>query len=243
MLKRFIAVFVFIGLLQVSVESAERPTLKLARLKWTQSEEEYNPRPSALARLSYELSRRTSAEVDVQTADVEPKERELFEFPLIFMSAGAENNELSEDNLNNIKTYLVSGGLLVIDSATGASDKSIRKLIKTMFPKNPLKRIKNNHVLYKTFYLLPAPYGRKSSPAFVEGVFIDKRLAILYSQLDMQGAWARDAFGNWEYAMEQEAGDERELAVRFGINIIMYALCFDYKNDAVHLPFILKRRR
>jgi hypothetical protein len=30
--------------------------------------------------------------------------------------------------------------------------------------------------------------------------------------------------------------------MRLGVNVAMYALCTDYKDDAVHLPFILKRR-
>ena len=31
--------------------------------------------------------------------------------------------------------------------------------------------------------------------------------------------------------------------MRVGINVCMYALCLDYKDDAVHLPLILKKRR
>jgi hypothetical protein len=28
-----------------------------------------------------------------------------------------------------------------------------------------------------------------------------------------------------------------------GVNLVMYALCLDYKADQVHVPFIMKRRR
>ena len=28
-----------------------------------------------------------------------------------------------------------------------------------------------------------------------------------------------------------------------GVNLVMYALCLDYKSDQVHVPFIMKRRR
>ena len=34
-----------------------------------------------------------------------------------------------------------------------------------------------------------------------------------------------------------------EMAARWGINIVMYAMCLDYKADQVHIPFILKRRQ
>ncbi len=29
----------------------------------------------------------------------------------------------------------------------------------------------------------------------------------------------------------------------WGVNLVMYALCLDYKEDQVHIPFILQRRR
>jgi hypothetical protein len=28
-----------------------------------------------------------------------------------------------------------------------------------------------------------------------------------------------------------------------GVNLVMYALCLDYKTDQVHVPFIMRRRR
>jgi hypothetical protein len=28
-----------------------------------------------------------------------------------------------------------------------------------------------------------------------------------------------------------------------GLNLVMYALCLDYKTDQVHVPFIMRRRR
>lgn len=237
-----IALILSTGIVLSSV-SATRPVFKFARLKWAGEEAKYNPRPSALARLSYELEKRTSVEADVQTADVEPKARNLYEFPMVFMSAGAAINGISQEASDNIKSYLLNGGFIVIDSSLPEADESIRKFIAAMFPQDGLKKISFDDVLFKTFYLLNAPYGRRASPAYIEGVVRDNRIILLYSQLDLMGALARDAFGNWEYPLENETGEERELAIRFGVNLVMYALCFDYKNDAVHLPFIMKRRR
>ena len=66
---------------------------------------------------------------------------------------------------------------------------------------------------------------------------------MLYCQNDLGGAWARDAFGRWEYEVSPGGARQREMAFRLGINLVMYALCLDYKDDLVHTPFILKRRR
>jgi hypothetical protein len=34
---------------------------------------------------------------------------------------------------------------------------------------------------------------------------------------------------------------QREMAMRFGINLVMYALTGNYKADQVHVPAILER--
>ncbi len=34
---------------------------------------------------------------------------------------------------------------------------------------------------------------------------------------------------------------QRELAYRFGVNLVMYALTGNYKSDQVHVPAILER--
>ena len=66
---------------------------------------------------------------------------------------------------------------------------------------------------------------------------------MVYSQNDLAGAWERDESGAYAYEVSPGGEPQRELAVRVGINVCMYALCLDYKDDAVHLPLILKKRR
>ena len=46
----------------------------------------------------------------------------------------------------------------------------------------------------------------------------------------------------WEHGVYPRGDRQRELAIRRGVNIVMYALCVEYKADQVHIPFILKRR-
>ena len=78
------------------------------------------------------------------------------------------------------------------------------------------------------------------------GVLRDRqlyRLAVLYSPNDLLGALARDSLGTWEMEVVPGGEGQREKAVRLGVNLAMYALCLDYKEDQVHIPFIMKRRR
>jgi hypothetical protein len=42
-------------------------------------------------------------------------------------------------------------------------------------------------------------------------------------------------------AVEPGGEVQRELAMRFGVNLVMYALTGNYKADLVHVPHILER--
>ena len=107
----------------------------------------------------------------------------------------------------------------------------------------PLVKLKAGHTLYKSFYLLDRAVGRVASVPHLEGVTQDGRTMLVYSQNDLAGAWSRDNFGQWDFGVYPGGAQQRELAIRWGINLVMYAMCIDYKADQVHIPFILKRRR
>jgi hypothetical protein len=54
---------------------------------------------------------------------------------------------------------------------------------------------------------------------------------------------ARDEYGEWDYDVGIGGDAVREVSFRLGVNLVMYSLCLDYKEDQVHIPFILERRR
>ena len=54
-------------------------------------------------------------------------------------------------------------------------------------------------------------------------------------------AWAIDDARKPIYPVTPGGNRQREMAYRFGINILMYVLTGNYKADQVHLPAILER--
>jgi hypothetical protein len=124
----------------------------------------------------------------------------------------------------------------------GGFDGSVRQELQRVLPASPLGRVPREHVLYKSFYLLDHQGGRTLTRPWLEGQVVGGRLAVVYSQNDLGGAWARGTLGEWEYDCTPGGEAQRETAFRLGVNLAMYALCTDYKDDAVHLPFILRRR-
>jgi hypothetical protein len=111
-----------------------------------------------------------------------------------------------------------------------------------VLPASPLQAVPRDHVLHKSFYLLDRQGGRVLVKPWVEAQALDGRLAVVYSQNDLGGAWARGELGDWEFPCTPGGEPQRETAIRLGVNLAMYALCTDYKDDAVHLPFIMRRR-
>jgi hypothetical protein len=205
----------------------------------------FNPRPHALRRLSWELIERTSLEVVPQVELLSLSDREVFQHPFLYLAGEGGFAIPNEAEVRALRRFLTYGGFLLIDSADGSAafDASVRQLMTHALPDAPLERIPSSHVLYKSFYLVDHQGGRQIVKPFLEGAAIGGRLAVVYSQNDLGGAWARDDRGEWEFDTSPGGELQRETAFRIGVNLAMYATCLDYKDDQVHLPFIMKRRR
>ncbi len=203
-----------------------------------------DPRPTALRRLAWEIVKRTSIECELDTVRLGASSPALFKHPLLVLAGKGAFSDHTPGEVASLRRYLTYGGTLFVDSNEAgkglAFDTSVRALLKRVLPRNPLTPIDRNHVLYKSFYLLDGPGGRVIRRPYLEGIILDGRIAVIYSQNDFLGAWARDDLGTWELEMDAR---RRELAFRFGLNLVMYTLCLDYKDDQVHLPFILRRRK
>src|SRR5262245_48310762 len=207
----------------------------------------WNPRPSALRRLMWEVDKRTSIDVKIEPAEVHLGDADLHKRPFLYLAGDREFAAPSEEDVTRLRHHLQFGGFLLTDAAegrpSGPFDASVRALARRLFPKLPLVPIKTEHVVYKSFYLLRNAPGRVLATDKLEGIVHDGRLVLVHSQNDLGGAWARDNFGQWEFDCFPGGEGQREMAFRVDINIVMYALCLDYKSDQVHVPFILRRRR
>jgi hypothetical protein len=208
---------------------------------------DWNPRPHGLPRLAWEVRRRTSIAVDLATAQVDPTDEALFNYPFVVWQGTRSFGALPDAAVNNLRHHLSSGGTLLIDASDGgdggAFDQSVRRELRRIFPERPLERVSPDHVVYKSFYLVDRHGGRMPVHPYLEGIFVEGRLAVILSSNDLAGAMARDEYGEWDYDVGVGGDAVREVSFRLGVNLVMYALCLDYKEDQVHIPFILERRR
>jgi hypothetical protein len=233
------------GLLAPAAALAAGPSdLIVGQLKTSGS---WDPRPNGVRRLLWEVGQRTSIEVTLDPAVVAPDDVALFRYPFLYWGGTGSVGTFSDDAVKRLRRHLTYGGTLLIDSADadpgGLFDTAVRRELRRILPREELRTIENEHVIYKTFFLVDSQAGRTIRVPHLEGVTIEKRMAVIYCQNDLAGAWSRDAFGRWEYEVTPGGERQREMAFRLGINLVMYAMCLDYKEDMVHAPFILKRRR
>ena len=167
--------------------------------------------------------------------------------PLLYLAGDRSFPAFSDEEVSRLRRHVQAGGFLVVDSAEGhpggGFDQSVRALVGRLFPTEPLEKLADDHVIYKSFYLLRAPAGRVLAVPYLEAVMHDGRAAVVYCQNDLGGAWARDEFGQWEHEVFPGGEQQREMAFRLGVNLALYATCLDYKTDQVHVPFILRRRK
>lgn len=201
-------------------------------------------RAGATSRWASELVRRTSAPGREEREVVNLDRPALFREPFAVWSGAEDVGALSKSEVSGLERFLRLGGTLVVDDAdpdNGAFGRSARREILRALPESPPVRLEPSHVVFKTFYLLDRPVGRVLGPAHVDAVVRGRNAVVLFLAHDLLGALARRGDG-WAFAVEPGGMEQREHAVRFAVNIAMYVLCSDYKDDVVHAPFLLQRR-
>jgi len=203
------------------------------------------PRESAARRLSWEVRKRTSIETRLRPSRARLDDPSLFDSPFIYWAGDREFPALSEREITGLRRFVEFGGFVLIDDASpegSGFDTSIRRALGRAFPDTAATPVASTHTIYRSFYLLDRPVGRVRGPTELRAVEHGGRKAVVYSRHDLGGAWARDNLGTWEHAVTPGGERQRELAIRLGVNLVMYALCLDYKDDQVHAPFIMRRR-
>jgi hypothetical protein len=197
--------------------------------------------------MAWELQRRTSVEVVLDARPFPLSSPKLFEYPFLYLGGDGPIPPFKPDEVENLRRYLTFGGFLLADANDGSDgngfDVSFRREMARVLPQNPLTALPSAHVLYKSFFLLDSPPGRFLHKPTLDACSMGRRAAVVYSQNDLAGAWNREESGDYEFEASPGGEPQRELAFRLGINLCMYALCLDYKDDAVHLPLIMQKRR
>jgi hypothetical protein len=207
---------------------------------------------AGLEGLSEILRSRTSVEPgDAIGVDIEKDDLRLF--PFIYWPVTPDQPAPSVSAAANIDRYMKSGGILFMDTrdqhitlGRGGTNPDLKRLLRTV-DVPPLVAMPQEHVLTKSFYLLSDMPGRwAGGRVWIEagnGRINDGVAAIVVGANDYAGAWAMESPGRGMYPVAPGGENQREMAFRFGVNLVMYALTGNYKDDSVHLNDIMQRLR
>jgi hypothetical protein len=204
---------------------------------------------SGMTGLGTILTRRTAVDPG-PPVEVDPEHDELAFYPLIYWPVAPQGPRISYTAIQRINTYLKNGGTIVFDTREGEGNNNgpaalrLRDLLRQL-NLAPLAPIPDGHVLTKAFYLLSEFPGRwTGAPVWVE--LGDDRVndgvsSVVIGANDWAAAWALDQNGRAMFAAVPGGEAQRETAIRFGVNLVMYALAGNYKADQVHVEAILDR--
>ncbi|MEP2029639.1 MAG: DUF4159 domain-containing protein [Paracoccaceae bacterium] len=220
---------------------------------------------SGLVGLSEVLSQRTSVE-PATPASINLEADELAFFPFLYWPITPDQPTPSGDAYAKLNEYLRSGGMILFDTRDadiarfGAASPNGRKLqdLARQLIIPPLEPLPSDHVLTRTFYLLQDFPGRHTSREVwveaappnaeqIEGMpfrnLNDGVTPVVIGGNDWAAAWAMNDRGGPAFPIGRGFSGERqrELAYRFGMNLIMHVLTGNYKSDQVHVPALLDR--
>ncbi|MGX8012560.1 DUF4159 domain-containing protein [Mesorhizobium sp. ORM8.1] len=197
-------------------------------------------------------------------AGVDIAKDELSFFPLIYWPIDATAPMPSQAAIARIDAYMQQGGTVLFDTrdqfsngigadAASPATERLRDILANLNVP-PLEPVPSDHVLTKSFFILPEFPGRfNGSPLWVEASLDasntenrpvrvgDGVSPIMITANDFAGAWAVDENGDALLPTVPPDPMQRVYALRAGVNIMMYMLTGNYKSDQVHVPVLLER--
>ena len=215
---------------------------------------------AGLATLTRVLGQRTTINAG-DPVGLDPARDELAFYPLIYWPIAANRPLPPETARARIAAYMKQGGTVIFDTRDALTARPgttspealwLRKLLDGAdIPE--LEPVPRDHVVTKTFYLLEGFVGRTAEgKAWIEALAPegggprparagDSVSPIIIVSNDLAAAWATDRSGEGLYPLTPGGARQREMALRGGVNLVMYALTGNYKADQVHVRDLLQR--
>lgn len=217
---------------------------------------------AGLRGLSHVLTQRTAVEpADPIGVDLETDE--LAFYPLLYWPVSADMPTPSDRAYAKLNEFTRTGGMIVFDTrdanlasgfGTGTPEGRALRRLAAELDLPPLEPAPADHVLTRTFYLLQDFPGRwRGGEVWVEAAadasdvegqpfrhLNDGVSPVVIGAADWAAAWAVDPAGNPMLPVGRDSR-QREMAYRFGVNLVMYVLTGSYKSDQVHVPALLER--
>lgn len=211
--KHFVSTIVIC--LLVPLFSLAQTTIKIGVVKYNGGGDWYG-NPTSVPNLVTYCNEMLHTKIESNTVEVGSPE--IFNYTMLHLT-GHGNVVFSNNDVKNLRDYLLSGGFLHIDDNYGI-DKFIRREMKKVFPDAEFEELPTNHPIYNQRFTfpkgLPKIHEHDAKPAQGFGIFIDGRLVCFYTyECDLGDGWENPEVHNDTQAIH-------ETALQMGANIVEY---------------------
>lgn len=213
-----------IAMLLIAQETIAQPlrvssAFKIARLKYSGGGDWYNDQSAEVNLLRF-VKQHTGINVEPTYEFVDVNSEQLFTYPFIFMT-GHGNITFSDQEVRRLRTYLENGGFLYADDDYGM-DRAFRREMKKIFPSQDLVELPFSHGIYHCHFEfpngVPKTHEHDKKPPQGFGLFHNGRLVVYYT-------YESNPSDGWTDAeVHNDPPEKREEALRFGTNIVVWAL-------------------
>ena len=217
-----------------------------------------------LASLSRVLTQRSSVR-PAEPAAVNPAKDDLVFYPLIYWPIAADQPQPPPAAVSRAAEFMKQGGTIIFDTrdaltarpgGTATAEARWLKQLLSGIDVPELEPVPSDHVVTRTFYLISSFVGRTTTgQTWIEALppvdpadtapraarAGDGVSPIIITSNDLAGAWAMDNNGVALLPLVPGEPRQREMALRGGVNLVMYALTGNYKADQVHVRELLER--
>lgn len=197
----------------------EQFSYQVAVLKYNGGGDWYANLETSLPNLIAFCNKNIGTNINLEQAIVEVGSKDLYNYPWVHMT-GHGNVIFSNEEVQNLRDYLISGGFLHIDDNYGLNPY-IRREMKKVFPELEFIELPNSHPIYHQkfdFNGLPKVHEHDNNPPQGFGLFYENRLVCFYTyECDLGDGWEDGSIHN-------DSETTRLKALKMGANIIQYAL-------------------
>jgi len=218
MIKRILFLLLLVGLFSFTISSI--PSYQIALLKYNGGGDWYANIETSLPNLIKFCNENLKTNINSEQGIVEAGSSELFNYPFVHIT-GHGNIVFSNQEAENIRNYLISGGFLHIDDNYGL-DKFVRPQLKKVFPELDFVELPFNHPIYHQKYDfnngLPKIHEHEDKPPQGFGLIYEGRLVCFYSyECDLGDGWE-------DFEVHKDSPESHIKALKMGANLIQYSL-------------------
>jgi len=175
--------------------------------------------PTALPNLIQFCNSNIDTKINPEPETVEAESVSIFKYPFLHMT-GHGNVFFNDEEVLNLRTYLLSGGFLHIDDNYGMEPYLKRELEK-IFPDKQLEELGADHPIFSQKFNfsdgLPKIHEHDGKRPQAFGIFDQGRLVLLYTyECDLGDGWEDPTVHN-------DPEEVRLQALQMGANIVQYA--------------------